>query len=84
LKFEVRSLKRGVSLNSQLSTLNSQLPHGTVFTAGSLHGPTPAAPTARTRTHAREPIVSDGSVALDLGDVILNAQLVAVIGSGLV
>jgi hypothetical protein len=59
-------------------------PYGTVFTAGSLHGPGPAAPTARTRTHTREPIVSAGSVALDLGDVILNAQLVAVIGSGLV
>jgi hypothetical protein len=28
-------------------------PYGTIFVAGSLHGPGPAAPIARTRTHTR-------------------------------
>ena len=48
-----------VGLNSQLSTINSQLAHGTVFAAGSLQGPLPlSAPTARTRTHILVPMVN--------------------------
>src|ERR1043166_3725284 len=39
--------------------------HGTVFTAGSLHAPWPAAPTARTRTQMRCPLVNPFNTALD-------------------
>jgi hypothetical protein len=39
--------------------------HGTIFVAGSLHGPGPTAPMARTRTQTRCPDVNPVSTAFD-------------------
>ena len=39
--------------------------YGTIFVAGSLHGPSPFVPMARTRTQMREPLVSPVSVVLE-------------------
>jgi hypothetical protein len=57
------------------------LHHGTIIETGSLHAPSPAAFTPRTRHHTRVPVGRPGMAVFDLVTDFCRTKLVGVIGS---
>ena len=55
--------------------------YGTIFVAGSLQGPLPAAPTAATRTQQRVPLIKFGMMQVDFVVVIASFQSPSFTGS---
>src|SRR5439155_27072007 len=60
--------------NISIYRFSARTAYGTVFVAGSLHGPSFAAPIARTRTHIFAPLVKPAMCAEDLGELCLKVQ----------